>query len=134
LSLTRWSRWSNNSLTFGQYVIGGVMATPFVQKSLSPAIIGVFGVLVVAASLLKQHYHPDVTAQSAAQRAGQIEALVPQSEDRLVVIEMTAEPTADDPVLMLEVMERVSAELTRITLAPVEPAPPARAVAKQQGK
>ncbi len=132
-SLARWSRWSANSLTFGQYVIGGVMATSFVQKSLSPEIVGVFGVLVVAASLLKQHYHPDINAQNAAQRAGQLETLIRQSEDRLVVIETTMEPAADDPALVLELLERVSAELTRITLAPVE-APPARAVAQRRGK
>ena len=132
-SLARWSRWSANSLTFGQYVIGGVMATSFVQKSLSPEIVGVFGVLVVAASLLKQHYHPDINAQNAAQRAGQLEALIRQSEDRLVVIETTMEPAADDPALVLELLERVSAELTRITLAPVE-APSPRAVAQRRGK
>ena len=132
-SLARWSRWSANSLTFGQYVIGGVMATSFVQKALSPEIVGVFGVLVVAASLLKQHYHPDVNAQNAAQRAGQLEALVRQSEDRLVVIETTTEPAADDPALVLELLERISAELTRITIAPADMTP-ARAVAQRRGK
>lgn len=132
LSLARRSRWSANSLTFGQYVIGGVMATSFVQKSLSPEIAGIFGVLVVVASVLKQHYNPDVNAQNAAQRANQFEALIRQSEDRLVVIETTAEPAADDPALLLELLERISAELTRITFAPVEtPAP--RAAAQRQG-
>ena len=52
-SLARWSRWSANFLTFGQYVIGGVMATSFVQKALSPEIVGIFGVLVVVASLFE---------------------------------------------------------------------------------
>jgi hypothetical protein len=40
------STWSARSLTFGQYVIGGVLASSFVQQKTTPQIIGVFGVLV----------------------------------------------------------------------------------------
>lgn len=116
--LTTWARLSSNSLTFGQYVIGGVMATSFAQKSLSPDIIGIFGLLVVAASLLKQHYHPDVNAQNAAQHAAELEALIRQSEDRLVVIAATRDSN-DDPNLLLELLEKLSADLTKITLTPI---------------
>jgi hypothetical protein len=111
----RWSRWSANSLTFGQYIIGIVMGTAFVQKTLSPNIIGIFGVLVVVSSALKQHYHPEATAQIAVQRAYDLESLIRQSEDRLVVIETTVDRDADDPALVLELLERISAEISRIT-------------------
>jgi hypothetical protein len=117
----RWSRWASNSLVFGQYVIGGAMATSFVQKTLSPTIIGVFGVLVVVASLVKQHYHPETNAQSALQRTSQLDTLIRQSEDRLVVIE-TKMQSGDDPALILELLEGISAEISRIKSSPVEPA------------
>lgn len=92
------------------------MATSFVQKSLSPDIIGVFGVLVVVSSLLKQHYHPEVNAQTGLQRAHQLEGLIRQSEDRLVVIEANLQDAHDDPSLVLELLEKISAELTAITM------------------
>jgi hypothetical protein len=120
LRLARWARWSSNLLTFSQYVLGGVMATSFIQKQLSPEAIGVFGVLVIAASLVKQHYHPEIDRQNASQKANQLEALVRQSEDRLVVIETTAEPGAYNPGPLLDLLERVSSELTRITASPTE--------------
>jgi hypothetical protein len=119
--LARLSRWANNSLFFGQYVIGGAMATSFIQKTLSPTIVGVFGVLVVVASLVKQHYHPETNAQSASQRASQLDTLIRQGEDRLVVIETTIQ-NGDDPALFLELLERISTEISRIKSSPVEPA------------
>lgn len=119
----RRARWATNSLVFGQYVIGGAMATSFLQRSLSPNVIGIFGVLVVVASLLKQHYHPETNAQSAWQKASQLSVLVRQSEDRLVVIETTGDGHTDDPALVLELLERISAETSRIMSTPDLPAP-----------
>ena len=46
-------RTASITLTFAQYVIGGVLASSFVQESLNAKAVGVFGVLVLVASLLK---------------------------------------------------------------------------------
>jgi hypothetical protein len=40
--------------------------TSFIQKALSPDVFGVFGVLIVAASLLKQDYRPDINTQNVS--------------------------------------------------------------------
>src|SRR5438067_5525827 len=46
-SIARWNGRADGSLVFGQYIIGGVLASSFIQQSLSPQLIGVLGVLVL---------------------------------------------------------------------------------------
>ncbi len=131
--LAKWGKLSANSLTFGQYIIGGMMTTAFVQKSLSANIIGIFGVLVLLSSLLKQHYNPEIAAQNALQRASQLEVLIRQSEDRIVVIDAKRDPDTDDPEPLLELLERISGEISRITVLPVD-APTPRSSAQRRGR
>jgi hypothetical protein len=125
----KWGKFSSNSLTFGQYVIGAVMASAFVQKSLSPNIVGIFGIVVLIASAMKQHYHPDANVQNALQSASQLETLISQSEDRLVVIQTTAASNTDDPMPYLELMERITAETGRIVAPSI--ATPTKAIVKR---
>jgi hypothetical protein len=116
--LKKWStvnRVSSNSLIFGQYVIGGVMATSFIQKSLSPEIIGIFGVIVFTSSVIKQHYRPEVIAETSSRKASQLDALIRQSEDQLVIIQSKQQIDNDDPTIMNELLERVSGEYSKIT-------------------
>ena len=122
--------WSARFLTFGQYIIGGVLASSFVQQKTSPQVIGVFGVLVLLASLITQHYHPELSAQTSSREAEQLGALIRESEDRIVVIEATMTGNKDDPQRLLELLEKVSRELKAITLlglntadGPVNPSP-----------
>ncbi len=109
------SIWSARSLTIGQYVIGGVLASSFIQQHIPSTIVGVLGVLVLLASLISQRFHPEVTAQIAMQKAAQLEVMIRQSEDRIVVIE-TTQGDGDDPQKMLELLEKASRELNAITL------------------
>jgi hypothetical protein len=115
------STWSARSLTFGQYVVGGVLASSFVQTKISPPLIGALGVLVLLASLITQHYHPEVSAQVASQKAEQLESLIRESEDRVVVIETTADPKQDDPKPLLGLLENISAQLRTITAVSTNP-------------
>ncbi len=112
---SRRGRWASNSLIFGQYVIGAAMATSFTRETLSPKIISIFGLLVVLSTVVKQHYHPEINAQIASQKVDQLEALIRQSEDRLVIIETTMTDDSDDPAAILELLEKISAELTKIS-------------------
>ena len=114
-SLATVSIWSARLLTFGQYVIGGVLASSFVQQKTSPEVIGVFGVLVLLASLITQHYHPELSAQVASQKAELLGVLIRESEDRIVVIETTCDPEKDLPIPILDLLERISAELKVIS-------------------
>lgn len=115
------SKLSAGLLTFAQYIIGGVLASSFVQQETSPAVIGLFGVLVLLASLVSQHFHPEASAQTAALKADQIGALIREAEDRIVVIEAKSS-AEDDPQAVLDLLERISAQLNAITLTPSVPA------------
>jgi hypothetical protein len=107
------SLWSARSLTFGQYVIGGVLASSFIQQKTSPQIIGVLGILVLLASLITQHYHPEVAAKMASQKAEQLKDLLRRSEDCLVAFEATMDTDSDDPTPLLELLRTITSELSR---------------------
>jgi hypothetical protein len=78
---------SNNALTVAQYVIGGVLASSFVQESLSPKWVGLLGVLVLIASLVKQQFHPELNAEDARKKVSRLKALIRTSEDQLAILD-----------------------------------------------
>ena len=120
LRMARASTWSSYSLTFGQYIIGGVLATSFIQQQLSPNIIGFFGVLVVLASLIKQHYHPEVSAKVASQKAAKLQALIRDTEDRITAIQAKRDGSDDNPDALLAIVSRITGTLTQIDNAVVD--------------
>lgn len=68
----------------GQYTIGGVLAFfSFVRQSLSAHIIGIFGVLVLLSSLIRQRYRSD---QRSRTRHGifSLRTLIREVEDDLL--------------------------------------------------
>src|SRR5579864_3843459 len=71
-SSARWSTISGNFLSVAQYIIGGLLASSFVQESLSPRLVGSLGLLVLLASLIKQHFHPEVGADNARNKAAHL--------------------------------------------------------------
>lgn len=115
--LSRAFTWSSNLLTFAQYVVGGVLATAFVQQKLSPNLIGFFGVIVLVSSIIKQHYHPEVKAKLASQKAAKLQALIRDSEDRLASLRSEGNV---DPKEFLAVASQISASLTKIDHAEAE--------------
>lgn len=76
-----WNRRTMNALTFSQYIIGGVLASSFVQTQLTKETVGLLGVLVLVASSIHQRYRPDVKYRNAKQRAVQLRALIRKAED-----------------------------------------------------
>ncbi len=76
-------RWANTLLTFGQFVIGGVLASSFIQDTLSKQGIGVLGLLVLLSSLVRQHYRPEVQFVGASQRAAWLKSLLRKAEDEI---------------------------------------------------
>jgi hypothetical protein len=105
--------WSAHLLTFGQYIIGGVLASSFVQQTLSANIIGLFGVLVLLSSLIKQQYRPDVRANAASFRAAQLQTLIRDTEDRITTLE-TKTGGEDNTEAILWLVGRISTLLNEI--------------------
>lgn len=62
-------RLGDRLLTIGQYVIDGVLASSFIQETLTKQWIGRLGLLVLLASLFRQRFHPEVEAENARKKA-----------------------------------------------------------------
>jgi hypothetical protein len=97
-------------LIIGQYIVGGLLASSFVQQSLSPALVGALGVLVLLSSLIYQHFRPDIRLRGALGRALRLEALSREAEDDLFAIE------AHDPsaLTIFAFRKKISRALTEI--------------------
>lgn len=68
-------------LIFGQSIIGGVLATSFVQETLSKQIVGGLGVLVLLATLIHQSYRPDVKARVAKAKSSYLRRILRKAEN-----------------------------------------------------
>jgi hypothetical protein len=109
-SIAKWNGRGSASLTFGQYVIGGVLASSFVQQSLTAEVVGSLGVLVLVSSLVHQRYRPDLQASGARQRVAGLRALIREIEDDLFALKSEQEgaPT------VYEIRKKASTGLARI--------------------
>jgi hypothetical protein len=79
---------ASSLLTFGQFVVGAVLASSFVQQSLSKGLVGSLGLVVLLASAVRQRYRPDVRARSARQRAIHLRSLIRRAEDGLAALHL----------------------------------------------
>ena len=82
-SIARANRWVSRCLIFGQYIIGGLLASSFVQESISPHVVGALGLLVLISSLIYQHFRPDIQLRGAMGRILHLRTLIRQAEDDL---------------------------------------------------
>jgi preprotein translocase subunit SecF len=110
----RISSWSSNLLTVAQYVIGGVLASSFVQESLTPKWVGALGVLVLVASLFKQQFHPEIDAEQARKKSAQAVALVRSSEDRLAILDAKTSSGEDHSDAMAKLMTEITQGLNEV--------------------
>jgi hypothetical protein len=108
------SKISDTLLTVGQYVIGGVLASSFVQESLSPKSVGLLGVLVLVASLVKQQFHPELKAEEARKRASKLQALIRTSEDQLTILDAKIASGQDQSDAMIALLTQITQRLTAI--------------------
>ena len=110
----RLSRISSNLLTVGQYIVGGVLASSFVQESLSPKSVGLLGILVLIASLVKQHFHPELKAEDARQKASRLQALIRTSEDQLTILDAKIASGQDHSDALIALMTQITKRLNEI--------------------
>jgi hypothetical protein len=107
---------SNGLIRFGQYVIGGVLATSVAQTNLSTASVTILGVLVLLSTLIHQHYRPDLRALNAKHRVMQLRALIRRAEDQIFEIKTTK---AGAPSLY-DIRQFVSETLARVEALELE--------------
>lgn len=110
----RIARISSNLLTVGQYIIGGVLASSFVQESLSPKSVGLLGILVLIASLVKQQFHPELNAENARKKTSQLQALIRTSEDQLTILDAKIASGQDHSDAMIALLTQITQRLNEI--------------------
>lgn len=81
--IIRWNHLTINSLTFGQYVIGVVLALSFIENSLPAAAVGFLGILVIVSSLIHQRFRPDIKVQNTFKRVIWLRQLIRKAEDMI---------------------------------------------------
>lgn len=86
-STSKWQGFATTSLTFSQYIVGGVLTTSFIQDTLSSQVVGLLGLLVLISSLIHQHFRPDLKARFAKERIVKLRSLVRSVENDLFAIE-----------------------------------------------
>jgi len=101
---------SYNSLVFGQYVVGALLASSFIQQSLEGAFIGLLGVLVLLSSAIQQRFRPDVLSMQAKFRLTKAKRIIREIEDSVFLIKSRA-PKAPS---ILKVREIASRSLTAL--------------------
>lgn len=82
-SLAKAHRIGGGSLTFGQFIVGGLLASSFVQDHTSKTLIGVLGLLVLASSIIRQHYKPESSSIAARERAVKLKSIIREVEDQI---------------------------------------------------
>lgn len=123
-SVAGWAGRSNGPLIFGQVIIGGVLATSFVQSQLNQAAIGPLRVLVLVSSLIHQQLRPDLKNRNARRRAVKLTHLLKEAEDGVFEIQQSS-PTA--PTIE-SLRRRVTRQLSQIEQTSVEEMPGERQV------
>lgn len=79
------TRWSNNFLIAGQYVVGGTLASSFIQESMSSQTVGILGLIVLVATIFHQRYRPDVKSRVAKAKVSLLRSSLRRIEDELVI-------------------------------------------------
>jgi hypothetical protein len=106
--VARLNSWADSSLTFGQYIVGGLLASSFIQESLSNQIIGALGVLVLLSSLIRQRYRPDIKAVGAKRRVVLLRSFIREIEDNLYTLNTAQENAPSIYAIRQKVSERLS--------------------------
>ncbi|WP_351008821.1 hypothetical protein [Shewanella sp. S1-58-MNA-CIBAN-0166] len=72
---------SGNLLTIGQYIVGGLLATSFIQEQMSSVMVGILGLIVLFSSTVHQKFRPDLKAAAAQSRATKLKQLLRRAQD-----------------------------------------------------
>lgn len=95
--ISRTARLTTWGLTLGQYIIGGLLASSFLQEQLPHQFAGFLGVLVLLSTLIYQNFRPDKQMRLAEIKKVRLRALYRTTEDDLQAIsdKVPTAPTTD---------------------------------------
>lgn len=104
------NKWASSLLTFGQYVIGGILASSFIQQSLAQETVGFLGVFVLLSSIIHQRYRPDIKVRGAKERIFKLRVLIRRAEDELTALQSGSDMALSE----LEIIKILSKGLAEI--------------------
>jgi hypothetical protein len=113
MSSARTTKIVSNILIFVQVVIGGVLATSFIQKQ-NPTILSLLGIVVLIATLLRQAYHPEVGAQQSKLKVDKLRSLIRSSENKLLAIDARSTKGEDRTDDLLRMTDELTDKLNEI--------------------
>ena len=91
-----------------------MLASSFVQESLTPKWVGVFGVLVLVASLIREQFHPETSSKDARKKAFELLSLQRASEDQLAILDAKSATGQDHSDAMIALLTQVTQRLSEI--------------------
>ena len=72
-------------LIFSQFVVGGILASSFVIRTLGENLIGLLGLLVLLSSLINQQFRPDLLRRASSDKLRRLRSLKRKLEDDLYI-------------------------------------------------
>jgi hypothetical protein len=97
-------------LLVGQYVIGALLTSAFVQRSLPPDIVGGAGLLVLVCSTWNERFRPDLKEKGARKRAQLLRTLRMRMDNGLTELR-SGRPSAPSTSDLLENFTRTLSEV-----------------------
>ncbi|NBV21939.1 MAG: hypothetical protein EBS05_08470 [Proteobacteria bacterium] len=109
-------RYAAAFLIFAQFVVGGLLASSFIAKNLNETIVGILGLVVLASSLVSQHFRPDLLHKLTTQKVHRLRTLKRWPEDQLY--ELSRGELNEDK--LLEIRKQITHTLCQIVEAELE--------------
>jgi len=101
---------ANAVLVAGQYIVGGLLTTSFLQENLSKEQIGLFGLVVLGSSIINQHFKPGVLSVRARNVAANLRKNIRNVEDELALLD----PNVPDLAVLHRIQMFLSTKLSEI--------------------
>jgi hypothetical protein len=95
-------------LLIGQYVIGALLTSAFVQRSLPADIVGAAGLLVLVCSTWNERFRPDLKEKGAKKRAQLLRAIRMTVDNSLTELRSGLLGAASTSDLLEKVTQRIS--------------------------
>jgi hypothetical protein len=87
-SVAFWNKISGGLLTAGQFIIGGLLTSSFMQENLSSSALGSLGLFVLLSSLIYKAFRPDLKSSAARNRATSLKNTLRLAHDKYNTIKL----------------------------------------------
>jgi hypothetical protein len=114
-AVEKYSMWSGRSLVAGQFILGGLLASAFIQQTLSSTLVGSLGLVVLLSQIIRERYNPEGSAKIARTRIVRLENLIRKTEDDLALYDARKNGYNSDETAtpsLHEILARLSEGLT----------------------